>query len=308
MDLRVAHGARLILGGLVVIRPYRPARSSVHVWCMATEAKEVDVIDLKQTRISGSVRRVTGQATFIGLYRGVFEDEWAHGVGVTLGAHRKLPGRGTHLVADFSPVRVMAVTALYESDVHAVTIGPGKLGPLRRVASKAQLSLRLLQHEVDISGTVRAVAGGATEAVRQMSRIGEVLCFQAGLMASAADLRGFSRTQGFEADDLGDVATAIHVGLPRTVATLASMLVAFQQRVMRSARKVFLPDFLVTGFADVRFGVLAAGRAGQCCGCLGSRTAGALLGRSRKIQAHSQQEGGQKAGNRSATSESHPYP
>ena len=308
MDLRVAHGARLILGGLVVIRPYRPARSSVHVWCMATEAKEVDVVDLKQTRVGGTVRRVARQTTFVGLHWSVFEDEGSHGVGVALGAHRELTGRGTHLVAEFSSVRVMAVTALYESHIDAVTVRSGELGLLCRMASKAQLRLRFRQHEIDISGTVRAVAGGATEAVRQMSRIGEVLCFQAGLMASAADLRGFSRTQGFEADDLGDVATAIHVGLPRTVATLASMLVAFQQRVMRSARKVFLPDFLVTGFADVRFGVLAAGRAGQCCGCLGSRTAGALLGRSRKIQAHGQKEGGHKVRNRSATSESHPHP
>ncbi len=258
MDLRVAHGARLILGGLVVIRPYRPARSSVHVWCMATEAKEVDVIDLKQTRISGSVRRVTGQATFIGLYRGVFEDEWAHGVGVTLGAHRKLPGRGTHLVADFSPVRVMAVTALYESDVHAVTIGPGELGLLCCMTSKAQLSLWLLQHEIDISGTVRAVAGGATDAVRQVFGLGKVLRLQARLMTSGADRSGLGRTQRFEANDLGWIAAAINVGLPGTMAALASVLAALQQRRMRSARKVLLPDFLVAGLTDIRFGIRAA--------------------------------------------------
>ena len=49
------------------------------------------------------------------------------------------------------------------------------------------------------------------------------------------------------------------MGLAGTMAALASVLVALQQRGMRSAGKVLLPDFLMAGFADVGFGVLAAG-------------------------------------------------
>src|SRR5271165_105706 len=277
MDLRVAHRARLILGGLVVIRSYRPARSSVHVGRVATEAEEVDVVDLKQTWIGGAVWRVTRQATLVGLHRSVLEDERPHGVSVALGAHRELTSRGTHLVADFRPVRVMAVTALYEPDIDAVTIGPGELRLLRSMASKAQLRLRLLQHEVDISGTVRAVAGGATEAVCQVLGLGKVLRLQAGLMTSGADRSGLGRTQRFEADDLGDVAAAINMGLTGAVTALASVLAALQQRGVRSARKVFLPDFLVAGFADVGFGVRAARRARESGRCL--RTGIACLSR-----------------------------
>ncbi len=258
MDLRVTHRAGLILGGLVVIRSYRPARGPVHVWRMATEAKKVDVVDLQQTRIGRSVRRVAGQTTFVGLYRSVFEDEGPHGVGVAFSAHRKLTRRGPHLVADFRPMRVMTVTALNEPDVNAVTIWPGELGPLGRMTSKAQLRLRLFQHEIDVSGTVRAVAGGATDAVRQVFGLGKVLRLQARLMTSGADRSGLGRTQRFEANDLGWIAAAINVGLPGTMAALASVLAALQQRRMRSARKVLLPDFLVAGLTDIRFGIRAA--------------------------------------------------
>ena len=100
----------------------------------------------------------------------------------------------------------------------------------------------------------------ARNATRQVLGLGEVLRFQASLMASRADLRGLSWTQGFEANDLGDVAAAIHVGLAGTVTALASMLIAFQQGRMRCAGEVLLPDLLMTALANVGWSVLVARR------------------------------------------------
>lgn len=280
MDLCVAHGARLVLGRLVVIRPHRPARSSVHVRRMTTQAEEVDVVHLQQARIGRAVRRVAGQASFVGLHRSMLVYKRPHGVGMALGADRKLAGGGAHLVAGLGPVRIVTVAALDESDIDAMAVRPGKFGLLRGMASIAQRRLRLRQHEIHIAGVVRVVTVRARNATRQVLGLGEVLRFQASLMASRADLRGLSWTQGFEADDLGDVAAAIHVGLAGTVTALASMLAALQQRGVGSARKVLVPHFLMAGLADVSFGVLSTGRAGQGGGGLRSRVSRVLLSRS----------------------------
>jgi len=73
------------------------------------------------------------------------------------------------------------------------------------------------------------VTRSATDAVRQVLGFGEVLGLQAGLMALGADGDSLSRSQSFEADDFTDIATAVHMRLPRTVAGLASMLRAFEE-------------------------------------------------------------------------------
>src|SRR5208283_4105079 len=209
------------------------------------------------------MRRVARQATFVGLDRSMFEDERTHGVSVALGADRELTGSGAHLMADLCAVRIMAIAALYESNIDAMTIGPGEFSLLRGMTSIAQGSLRLDQQEIDIAGTVRAVTVRAADAVRQVFGLGKVLRFQAGLVASRANRCSGGRTQLLKANDLGDVSAAVNVGLRRAVTSLASMLIAFEQRGMRSIRKVFVPDFLVAGLANVCVGVLAAGRAGK---------------------------------------------
>ena len=279
VDLRVAKRARLILAVLVMER--RSARRcSVHIRRMTAQAKKVDVVDLEQTGIRGPVRRVARQASLVGLHRSVFEDERPHGVGMALGADRKLAGGGAHLVAGLRSVRIMTVAALDEPDIDAMPVGPGEFSLLRGMASIAQRRLGLRQHEIHIARVVRVVTVRARNATCQMLGLGEVLRFQAGLMASGADLRGLSWTQGFEADDLGNVAAAIHVGLAGTVTALASMLAALQQRGVGSARKVLVPHFLMAGLADVSFGVLSTGRAGQGGGGLRSRVSRVLLSRS----------------------------
>ena len=193
----------------------------------------------------------------------MLEDEGAHRVGMAFGADRELSGGGPNLVTGFGAVRIMAVAALDEPDIDAMAIWPGKFGLLRGMTSIAQRRLRLRQHEINVVGFVRAMTTGATDTIRQVFRLGEVLRFQTRLVALGADRCRLRRAQIFEADDLGDVAAAIDVGLAGTVTSLASMLIALQQGRMRCAGEVLLPDLLMTALANVGWSVLVARRVGK---------------------------------------------
>src|SRR5271157_3992581 len=59
VNLRVAHGARLKLSGLVVSRAYGFTRSSVRVRRMATKAQKIDVVHLQKPRIRRAMWRMT---------------------------------------------------------------------------------------------------------------------------------------------------------------------------------------------------------------------------------------------------------
>ena len=179
MNLRVAHGARLILGVLVMNRSYRLTCCSVHIGCMTPQAQEVDVVYLQQPRIGRAMRRVARQATFVGFYRSVLEDEWTHGVGVALGAYRELASCCSHLVAHLRPVWVVAIAALDESGVNTVSVGPREFSFLGGMASIAQFRLLFHQQEVNVGRFVRTVTRRATDAVRQVRRLGKVLRLQA---------------------------------------------------------------------------------------------------------------------------------
>ena len=163
------------------------------------------------------MRRMTRQAALVGLHRRVFKDERTHCVGMALSADRKLTCGGTNLMSGLRAVRIMAVAALHQADVDPVTVRPGELSPLRRVAAIAQVGLRLYKHEVHVAGLVGTVARGATDAVRQVLGLGEILRLQARLVTFGTDRRGLGRSQCFKANDFGDVATAIYVRLRRTV-------------------------------------------------------------------------------------------
>ena len=192
VDLRVAQSACLIFGRLVV-EGGRARRRPIHIRCMTTEAKEIDVVDLQQARIGRSVRHVAGKTAFIRFHRSVFEDKRSHGVGVALGADRELTGGSSHLVTCLGAMRIVAVAALDKSNIDTMPVRPGKLRLLRGVAAIAQLSLRFRQHEIDICRTMGTVTGGATDAIGQVFRVGKVLRLQAGLMAFRADRSGLGR-------------------------------------------------------------------------------------------------------------------
>lgn len=87
-------------------------------------------------------------------------------------------------------------------------------------------------------------------------------------MTLRTNCRGLGRAQGLESDDLGDVASAIHMRLTRPMAGLTSMLIALQEGSMWRSCKVLVPHFLVTGLADVAFGELAGGLPRQGRGAL----------------------------------------
>ena len=171
MDLRMAHGACLVLGRLIVCRPPRCTRRAIHVRRVATQAKKVDVVDLEQARVCGSVRRVARQTAFVGLYRGMLEHERPHRVGVTFRADGELSGGRSHLVPALRAVRIVAIAALNEADVNAVSIRPCELCALLCVATVAKLGLRLDQHEIYVGGFVRAMAACATDAIGQVLTI-----------------------------------------------------------------------------------------------------------------------------------------
>ena len=223
----MAHGARLVLGGLVVVRSHGPAGSSIHVGRMTTEAEEVDVVDLQHARIRGSMRSVAGKAALLGLHRSMLEDERPHGVGVTLRANGELPCRGPHLMAGLRPVRIVTVAALDQPNINAMAVRPRELRLLRRMTSVTEFRLRLHQHEVDVFGVVRIVATRTSDTGGQVLRLGKVLGLQAGLVTLRADRSCLRRTQSFEANDLRHIAAAINMRLRGTMAGLTAVLIAF---------------------------------------------------------------------------------
>ncbi len=264
MDLSVAHGACLVFGRLIVGRSRRRACCAVHVRSVTTQTEKVDIVDLQQSRISRAVRRVARQATFIRLYRCMLEDEGPHRIRVAFRADRKLTCRRPYLMARLRTVRIMAVTALNETNIDTMAVRPRELRLLLRVAPEAQLGLRLHQHEVNVVRFVRAVTTGTAYAVGQVFRFREILGLKAGLMTLSTDCRGLGRAQCLESDDLGDIASAINMCLSGAMAGLTAVLIALQEGSMWCSGEVFLPDLLVAGLADVRLGVLTAGRNGKC--------------------------------------------
>ena len=140
------------------------------------------------------MRRVTRQAALIRLHRRMFEDEGPHRIGVAFGADCELSCRCANLMSGLGAMRVVTIAALNQSHLDAVPVRPSKLGLLRSVAPEAKVLLRFNQHEIHIGGFVRTMASGATDAVRHMLRLGEVLRLQAGLMALGADGGRLRRT------------------------------------------------------------------------------------------------------------------
>ena len=194
MNLRVAHGARLIFSGLIVRWSDWFARRAVHVWRMAAKTQEVDVIYLQQPRIRRTMRRVARQARLICLYRSMLKDERPHRVSVALGADRELSGGSANLMPGLGAVRIVAVGALDQSHLDPMPVGPSELGLLRGMTAEAQILLLFHQHEVHVSGFMRAVAGSATKAIRHVLRLGEILRLQTGLVALRADGGRLRRT------------------------------------------------------------------------------------------------------------------
>ena len=138
VNLRVTHGAGLILRGLIVCWPHRPNR-----WeGMALQTEHVHQAHFEQPRIGGSVGRVATAAALC-LHRHMLVNERPLLVDVALEADRVPARQGPHLPHSRRPVHVMAVVALHQTFVDAVVKGFGEIRFGRSMASVAQLRLLL---------------------------------------------------------------------------------------------------------------------------------------------------------------------
>lgn len=118
----VAHGARLIFGGLVVTRTCRPlGRERV-----ALQAQQVHLTHTQVTRVGRSVRRVTTAAA-LSFYWHVLVDKRAGLICVALGADRIARRQGPYLPESRRSVHVVAVTALDQPFIDSVVVGFGEV-------------------------------------------------------------------------------------------------------------------------------------------------------------------------------------
>lgn len=148
---------------------------------VALQAQEIDLTDLEQPRICGSVRRVAGRTAFR-LDGYVLINERSALLGVTLEADLVLFRAGAQLVSDEAAVLVVAVGTLDQSLIHAVAVGTPELGAHLVVTLIAQRGRGCLQQVLlDFRG-VNRVATGAANAVFQMGGAMEVAAVP-GLMA-----------------------------------------------------------------------------------------------------------------------------
>ncbi len=89
---------------------------------VALVAHLVDIRNVQQPGILGTMRRVTGKAAFR-LYRSMFEYKWAPCFRVALGADHVLISRRAELMVAKGPMRVVTVGALHQTFVHLMVEG-----------------------------------------------------------------------------------------------------------------------------------------------------------------------------------------
>lgn len=142
MDRSVAHGARLILGALVVTRTC----GSLGRERVTLQAQQVDLTHTQGARIGRSVWRMTTAAA-LGLHRHMFVNERTCLVRMALGADGIPGGQGPYLPQSRRSVDVMAVTALDKPFIDSMVIGLSEVSLRGCVTSVTELR-RLYCEEV----------------------------------------------------------------------------------------------------------------------------------------------------------------
>jgi hypothetical protein len=107
---------------------------------MTLIAHLVDVRNIQQSRVLGTVRSVTSNAAFC-LYSNVLEDERTACLCMTLCANHILVSRRPQLIVAERPVRVVAVGALHQSFIYFVVKGLAEGGFVVRMAAETKLRL-----------------------------------------------------------------------------------------------------------------------------------------------------------------------
>ena len=137
----MAHGAGLVLLRLVVRRPNGwLRRHTAHGQRVTLQAQQVDLADLQQSRIGGTVwHMATGAA--LGFHGHVLKDEGAFLFPVALETHLVLRGTGAQLLGDKATVLIVTITTFQKSRINAVAVGPGEFRFHFGVAAVTQLRL-----------------------------------------------------------------------------------------------------------------------------------------------------------------------
>jgi len=255
MNLRVAHGASLIFGRLVVYRTDGTRGREG----MALQAQHVDQADLEQTRICRTVGSVATAAA-LGLHRHMLVYERSLLVDMALRTSGVSASQGLHLPNRARAVGVMAVTALHQTFIYAMVVRLGKIRLGRSMASVTQLRLALHHQVLLLLRVMRRVAiktPDVTAGVRRFREMG--LRMSLAVATQTAGTAGLPRLPR-EAEYFGFVATPGHVIRSRTVAAFATLIGGATTFVEgRLPVRAFLPavvNLLVASFASFRSHVL----------------------------------------------------
>ena len=157
MNLRVTHGASLILRRLIVHRTDWPAGRQRGREGMALQAEHVHRHHLEQLRVGGAVRCVATAAT-LSLHRHVLIDVGSLLIDVALVANGVAAGQAAQLAHGRCAMRIVAVCTLDQALIDAVVIRLGKICLGGCVASVTQLRLILNEQVLFFLGVMRRVA------------------------------------------------------------------------------------------------------------------------------------------------------
>jgi hypothetical protein len=184
---------------------------------VALQAQQIDLADPKQARVCGTMGRVTTTAPL--RFDGhMLVYKWSSGICVAFGADGVSAGQGFHLPQGCGAMHVMTVTAVKQALIYTVVIRLGKIGFGCSVTAVALFRLFLGQQVLGGLGVVWRMTIKTTNIIAGVGGIGEVPLFVLCTMATEAPGIGFLTRKIFEADDLGNVSSALHMRLPWAMA------------------------------------------------------------------------------------------
>jgi hypothetical protein len=163
VNRRMAHGARLILLGLIVESGSR-GRPGIGGKCVALQAEQVHLGALEKPRVGIAMRRMARDAA-LGFDRRVFVNEGSGFVAMAFEAGRVLRTRGTQLPELEAAMGIVTVVALNHAFIHAVMKSSRELLFNLQVAAVAELWPLVLHQELTLSRVVWAMAIRATDIV-----------------------------------------------------------------------------------------------------------------------------------------------
>ena len=165
----MAHRARLVFGGLVM----GGSHGTLSWECMTLQAEHIHEVHAQETRIRGSVGRVTTGAA-LGLHRYVLINERALLVGVAFDTNRVSAGQGSHLADGGGAVDVMAVAALDKSFLDSMVIRLREVCLLCCMTSVAEVGLCSNEEMLRLFGVMRRVTVQAPNVTVRVHRRGEM--------------------------------------------------------------------------------------------------------------------------------------